>query len=182
MKKSSKHSNKNSAPWIFLVFLFPLGLIATSITILQRRQQVGSPYTAGDQNISSERPKTCSEAMASASATASSLGTAITETRNGEMSPIAVNPFPFKEYIAFTLEGSEATSRFMDNDEAQRSITEDILQVCQSTTKVTFAVNQTDYIITWFRMPGNTIQKGICRDPNINDPYQQLPWGEYVCL
>ena len=69
-------------------------------------------------------------------------------------SPTAVNPFSFNEYATFSLSSTQGTERFMNSGDIQRQIAEDILKSCDTTTKVTFGVNQTDYIITWFRMDG----------------------------
>lgn len=179
MPKRSSSPGQTPQPFLLLVLLFPIGLILTAVSLLQKRD---GPTSVGSTQPERSAPKSCSEAISEATTSLSSSGSTVTETRSGEMRPGAVNPFSFNEYLTFSLDGSGNTSSFMSNNDKQRLLAQSILDSCQSTTKVTFGVNGTDYILTWFRMPGNTIQKGVCRDPNINDPYQQLPWGEYVCV
>lgn len=182
MQKTPSSTGKIQ-PLFLLVALFPIGVVSLGIALINKKQS--STYQPGIKSASpsaSQAPKTCPEALDAARGTIAANGGQVDEFRSGEMRPYAVNPFSFNEYKTFSLSGSEGTGRFMDSGDVQRQITEDILKACDTTTKVTFGVNQTDYIITWFRMPDGLVQKGVCREPNRNNDYSELPWGEYVCL
>jgi len=170
-------------PLFLLIALFPIGVVSLGIALLSKKQSsADQPAIKSVGPTASEAPRTCAETVDAARGTVAANGGQVDEFRSGEMSPMAVNPFSFNEYATFSLSGSEGTTRFMDSDDIQRQIAEDILKSCDTTTKVTFGVNQTDYIITWFRMPNGSVQKGVCREPNRNIGYTELPWGEYVCL
>ena len=182
MKKSASVFGKIQ-PLFLLVALFPVGVVSLGIAFLSKRQS--STYQSGIKSAeprASQEPKTCAQSLDAARGTIVANGGQVDEFRSGEMSPMAVNPFSFNEYATFSLSGTEGTGRFMDSGDIQRQIAEDILKSCDATTKVTFGVNQTDYIITWFRMLNGSVQKGVCREPNRNIGYNELPWGEYVCL
>ena len=182
MKKSASVFGKIQ-PLFLLVALFPVGVVSLGIAFLSKRQS--STYQSGIKSAepgASQEPKTCAQSLDAARGTIVANGGQVDEFRSGEMSPMAVNPFSFNEYATFSLSGTEGTGRFMDSGDIQRQIAEDILKSCDATTKVTFGVNQTDYIITWFRMPNGSVQKGVCREPNRNIGYNELPLGEYVCL
>ncbi len=181
MQKSSSATGKIQ-PLFLLVALFPIGVVSLGIALLNKKQS--STYQPGIKTAipsASQAPKTCPEALDAARGTITANGGQVDEFRSGEMSPYAVNPFLFNDYATFNLSSAEGTGRFMNSGEIQRQIAEDILRACDTTTKVTFGVNQTDYIITWFRMPNGPVQKGVCREPNRNNNYSELPWGDYVC-
>ncbi|WP_156797890.1 hypothetical protein [Synechococcus sp. CB0205] len=171
MKKSASVFGKIQ-PVFLLIALFPVGVVSLGIALLSKRQS--AIYQPGT--------KTCAESLEAARRMIAANGGQVDEFTSGEMSPMAVNPFSFNEYATFSLSGTEGTERFMNSSDTQRQIAEDILKSCDTTTKVTFGVNQTDYIITWFRMPNGSVQKGVCREANRNIDYTELPWGEYVCL
>lgn len=182
VKKSAPVSGKIQ-PLFLLLALFPIGVLSLVLTLFSRKQSsIDQPGIKSANPTASQAPKTCPEALDAARLTIAANGGQIYEFRRGEMRPYAVNPFSFNEYATFSLSGSDGAGRFMDSGDVQREIAEDVLRACDTTTKVTFGVNQTDYIITWFRMPNGSVQKGVCRDPNRSNGYSELPWGEYICL
>ena len=183
MEKQQTSTSGKIQPVFLLIALFPLGVAGVCISLLTRRQTyTNQPSIKSADPSVSQVPQTCPEALEAARGSIAANGGKVDDFRTGEMRPYATNPFSFNEYATFSLSGSENTPSFMDNGDAQRQITEEILRSCNTTTKVTFAVSQTDYIITWFRMPNGTIQKGVCREPNRNAAYEELPWGEYICV
>lgn len=168
--------NGKIQPIFLLIAIFPVGVVSLGILLVSRKQS----YT--HQSQGSQATKTCPEAIDDARGLIALNSGQVEEFRSGEMDPKAVNPFPFNEYATFSLSGTEGTGRFMNADDVQLEIARNILESCDKTTKVTFGVNRSDYIITWFRMQNGSVQKGVCREPNRNMNPNELPWGEYICL
>lgn len=95
------------------------------------------------------------------------------------------NPFSSNQYLTLTFTNEPNSIQLIDDELAQEIVASDVLAKCTQVAKVTFAINSSDDIVTWFRMNNPTstevnVQKGECQS-EAKKKVSDLLWGQYLC-